>query len=221
MGAVDIDPPAIILVAWSPSRLALDEPAVVRAVQSHLQGLENNLGLAGMNVGVWTPDAHALARLEYQLRFDPRAVSAAAILADIADSAGDLMLQNPAPPAPPPATYLEAEEQLRQVLLRHCHKQCGPEEVRRAQEQYDDRLDREVIRQLLQPTGSASKRNSQLALMQFSRLLHRLGLAMDVSLTQRIVATLGGGEEPIPRGQLQQLTTLARTVIALTKGLRC
>jgi hypothetical protein len=57
-----------------------------------------------------------------------------------------------------------------------------------------------------------------LALVEVSRLFHHLGTAMGISLTERFLETLGDGREPIPAGQLQQLTALAQTMMALTKG---
>jgi hypothetical protein len=217
--AADRDALALNLVAWSPARLALEPPAVLGAVRAHLRAVQDHLGVTDMQVGIWLPDAGFLERIAWQLRFDPQAVSAAAILADVERSVGDLLFDRPAPP-PEPATYLDAEDQLRLALGRQARGQCGAEEVRRAREQLQDRLDREVLRPLLQRTGSPTTRNLQVALRQVSRLFHGLGMTMDLSLSQRFSETLGGNGDPIPAGQLQQLTALAQTLMALTKGLR-
>ena len=45
-----------------------------------------------------------------------------------------------------------------------------------------------------------------------------LGMAIDEGLARRPVEALLRSAEPIPRGQLQQLLALSRSVLALTKG---
>ena len=169
-----------------------------------------------MDVGVWEPDQRVLERIAWQLRFDPQAVTAAAIRAEIEGNLWNLMFDRPVPPA----TYLEAEEQLRRAVRGQARGLCDREDVQRAREELHDCLEREVIRPLWQPTGSPAQRNVQLALMQVSRLFHQAASATEVSPSLPSGATRRGGDELIPVGQLRQLTTLAQTLLALTKGLR-
>jgi hypothetical protein len=206
----------MILVAWSPARLDREEPPALRAVRAHLRDIQNHAVVNEMDVGVWEPDRGVLEQLAWQLRFDPQAVTAEAIRAEIEGDLWNLMFEHPVPPA----TYLEAEDRLRQAVRGHARGHGDREDVQRAREDLHDCLEREVIRPLLQPTGSPGERNVQLALMQVSRLFHQVARATDVSLTQPSMQTRRGGDELIPDGQLRQLTTLAQTLLALTKGLR-
>src|SRR5262249_40108403 len=159
-----------------------------------------------MDVGVWVPSRRYLERLKFQLEFDPRRIEAAEMFTDIEEEAGDLMFDSPPPPPPPaqPANYLAAEQELRDALRHSSRGKAGPERRRHAREQFAVLLEKEVIRPLFRPTGSANARNLQVALMQSSRLLHRLGIAIDEGLTRRPVEALLRSAEPIPRGQLQQ-----------------
>jgi hypothetical protein len=208
-------PPALMLVAWAPARLDREEPAALRAVRAHLRDIQNHVAVNEMEVGVWEPDQRVLEQIAWQLRFDPQAVTAAAIRAEIEGNVWNLMFDRPVPPA----SYLEAEEQLRRALRRQARGLCDREDVQRARDDLHDCLEREVIRPLWQPTGSPAKRNVQLALMLVSRLFHQAALATEVSLTLPSGATRRGGDELIPGAQLRQLTTLSQTIIALTKGL--
>jgi hypothetical protein len=126
---------------------------------------------------VWQPDARFLDRITWQLHFDPRAMAGAALLSDIDGGISDPMVDSPGPP-PKPATYFEARDQLCRALREHARGHGGADDVRRAQNCVDDRLESEVIRPLLQPTGSPAKRNMQVALMEASRLFHGLGMAI-------------------------------------------
>jgi hypothetical protein len=152
------DTPVLILVGWAPARLAPEPPAVLGTVRSHLRAMQDYVGVTRMEVGIWQPDARFLERLAWRLRFDPRAVSGAAVLAEVEGSIRDPMFDSP-PPRPAPATYWEAEDQLRQALHSNTGGPHRAEDVRRARDHLHRRLERDVLRPLLQRSGSPSKRN--------------------------------------------------------------
>lgn len=214
--------PSLLLAGWSPSRLVLEEPAEFTAIAGRFRDVRDHLRMQGVELGVWRPRPAYLERLSFQLRFDPTAVSAAEMYAEIDERSFDLMFDSaPAhPPNPGPANFLEAQQRLRQALRAYARRGGDHEQLSRAFVDYEQRLEQEVIQPLYRASASPHKRNLQALLMHVSRLLHRLGPSMDEELAQIHPMDLLRSAEPIPRGKLQALSALVRDVIALCKGLR-
>lgn len=176
-----IPPLAVVLVAWSPSVLTADRPAALEPVQSHLRRLHKHLRLEGMEVGLWESTPAYLERLDFQLHVAPWAVSAADVLAELEQSCLDALSEHPvAAAAAPPADYAEAARAIREAWRAHDGRSAGLNRVRRAQDQLEELLERD----LLEPAASPVDRIRQAVLMQCLRQLHGASLSLGTLAAQ-------------------------------------
>ena len=169
--------PSIILLGWSPATLLTEPPAQLEQIQAHLRTLQEDLDIDDMDVGVWCPSRHYIDRLRVQLRFNLWKPCAAEMFEEIDDFSKDAIAVLPpeTPPTPPPTNFTEAAQRLRAALRADWRLPASHECLRQAHEAFDQRLEAEVIQPLFRPAAPPHKRNLQVALMEASRLLHRLG----------------------------------------------
>ena len=175
-----------------------------------------------MDVGVWCPSRHYIDRLRVQLRFNLWKPCAAEMFEEIDDFSKDAIAVLPpeTPPTPPPTNFTEAAQRLRAALRADWRLPASHECLRQAHEAFDQRLEAEVIQPLFRPAAPPHKRNLQVALMEASRLLNRLGPLVDEGLAQLSPLSVLRGGAAIPKNQLDELNALVRMVLALTKELR-
>jgi hypothetical protein len=202
--------------------LRAEPPAQLAKIEDHLRLLQDKLDIEDMEVAVWSAGQDYLDRLGYQLRFFYGQISPSELLAEIDATARDALFVTPQPPPPrqPPADLTEAREELRAALRADSRLPASQKRLRQAQQDFDRRLEEELIQPLLRPTASPRKRNLQVALMHVSRLAHRLGPLMDEELAQISPLAVLRGADAIPKNQLNQLTALVRMLMALTRELQ-
>jgi hypothetical protein len=214
---------ALILVNWSPSQLVLTQPDQLPEIRARLRRIQDSLDIRRMEVGIWAPRPAYLDRLQLQLQVDPRLVSPEEMATEIDEGSGDIMSDSPGEPPPPgpPPSFAETRQQLREILHASCGPLGGVERLSEAWQLFDRQLEEEIIQPLYRRKASATGRNLQMALMDASRLLHRLGLVIEGRLLPpAAMDALLRGTTPLPKELLNQVSVLTRAVIALTKELR-
>jgi hypothetical protein len=204
--------PAILLVGWSPTRVALETPASLARIIIRLRNIEKNLKLQRLNVGIWTPPQRDVDRLRFILDFNPCLLRGDHMFIQVQEASGDAMVDS-LHDQPPASNYADARNEYCSALTS---SRSDPKRLQRARGTYRDRLEEELIQPLQQPTAPPAERSLRATLMDVSRLAHLYSPLLEASLS--LVRSADEAAEIITR-DLQPLDVLIKNALKITKEL--
>ncbi len=214
--------PPLILVNWSPAQVALAPPPALAAVVQRLRDIHRHLDMEGMDIGLWTPEERDVERLRWRTGFDVRAAAADPLFMGIDEVCLDPLTDLPPEwlPLPRPNNFLEAQRAYRGLLRKPVLDEPSRQRLLQAQAAWEEYLEAELLQPLLRPNAPPATRNVQALVIAMSRMLHRQALATDEMLAQASPEALLRNAEIVPRARLEALSALARSFLALQRGLR-
>jgi hypothetical protein len=190
-----IDPPRLILVGWTPSRLSPHRPVDLDRVIRSVETVGNCLGAGVDEVFLWRPTMREIRRIGFCLTKGNRKDVTKAILDSLDQSAKSLTPSESG--TRPLGDLLASRARLRQVLLR---PGAGPEHRRRRLREYQRAVDNTFVEPLLARAGNESdldERSRLGGLAAVNRLLHPSVELYSAKLEQEIARTGLRGDGPM------------------------
>jgi hypothetical protein len=213
-----IEPIALILVNWSPSRLDLDDVPLILQIRDRLRRLEELCGLEFPDFTIWKPTAKHLERLRFCIANRTRSYIYTALYASLEESCQTLE-RSALGPRPEPETLVEAVRELN-VYPRTASFDAL---TSRSWDLAERLLQREVIEPLLkqaEETTDPLERSLCVQLAGLSGTLHTLMLRLATGAASLGGATGPNGPRGLPKEELQQMLALSDRVRVLTQDVQ-
>jgi hypothetical protein len=213
-----IEPIALILVNWSPSRLDLDDVPLMLQIRDRLRRLEELCGLEFPDFTIWKPTARHLERLRFCIANRTRSYIYTALYASLEESCQTLE-RSALGPRPEPETLVEAVRDLNAYPKTASFDAL----TSRSWDRAERLLQREVIEPLLkqaEETADPLERSLCVQLAGLSGTLHTQMLRLATGAANPGGANGPRGPRGLPKEELQQMLALLDRVRALTQDVQ-
>lgn len=213
-----LEPIALILVNWSPSRLDLADVPLILQIRDRLRLLEELCGLEFPDFTIWKPTSKHLERLRFCIDNRTRRYIYSALLASLEQSCQTLEL-SALGPRPEPETLIEAVRELNAYPRTPSFDAL----MLRSWDRIERLLQKELIEPLLkqaEETADPLEKSLGVQLAGLTGPLHTRLLRLATGAANSGGATGPRGPRGLPKEDLQQILALLDRVQTLTQAVQ-
>jgi hypothetical protein len=213
-----LEPIALILVNWSPSRLDLADVPLILQIRDRLRRLEELCGLEFPDFTIWKPTSKHLERLRFCIDNRTRPYIYSALLASLEQSCQTLEL-SALGPRPEPETLVEAVRELNAYPRTPSFDAL----TLRSWDRIERLLQKELIEPLLkqaEETADPLEKSLVVQLAGLTATLHTQLLRLATGAANSSGATGPRGPRGLPKEDLQQILALLDRVRTLAQDVQ-